>query len=253
MTRSPQGERGFRMLHSRRRADGSWSSPRHLPVYPNDVPSVAVDMAYSPDGRRLYFLGRHVHELSPREPGLDIWFSERSDDGGWGLASPVPPPVWTEHAESYPSFTPDGTLQFSSDRPGGLGDGDLWRAAPQNGGEFRKPVNLGPPVNTEHRESDSCVAPDGSYIVFTSDRPGGFGGADLWVSFLDSEAGSWSEPKNLGAEVNGPDTDYCPMLTPDGRYLFFSRRVSDPPDSGWDGVVGGDVYWVDTAVFERLR
>lgn len=65
--------------------------------------------------------------------------------------------------------------------------------------------------------------------------------------------GGWSEPVNLGAEVNSDELDYCPMLTPDGRYLFFSRRRSDPPGSGWPGVISGDVYWVDAAMIERLR
>ena len=120
-------------------------------------------------------------------------------------------------------------------------------------GEFGAPVNMGRPVNSEHRESDSCVAPDGSYIVLTSDRPGGHGNGDLYVSFRDPSSGAWGEPVNLGPQINTADTDYCPMITPDGRYLFFSRRVSDPIDSGWEGVIAGEVYWVDTTVIERLR
>jgi Tol biopolymer transport system component len=161
--------------------------------------------------------------------------------------------VWTEESESYPSFAPDGTMQFSSRRPGGFGEGDLWRAPALSDGEFGPPVNLGRPVNSEHRESDSCVAPDGSYIVLTSGRPGGHGNGDLYVSFRDPSSGAWSEPVNLGGQINTADTDYCPMITPDGRYLFFSRRVSDPIDSGWEGVIAGDVYWVDANVIERLR
>ncbi len=57
----------------------------------------------------------------------------------------------------------------------------------------------------------------------------------------------------LGHGINSADTDYCPMVTPDGRYLFFSRRVSDPPDAGWDGVVAGNVYWIDTRAIHALR
>ena len=253
MTMSPGGEQIFRMHRSLLGPDGTWSTPEHVQVYPGDATSLAVDMAYSSDGDRLYFLGRHPHALSPESPSLDIWVSDRTDDGGWSLATPVPPPVWTAHSESYPSLTPDDTLQFASNRPGGYGSADLWRAARREDGGFDEPVNMGPPVNTEDRESDSCVAPDGSYIVFTSSRPGGPGNADLYVSFRDAGSGEWSEPALLGHGINSTDTDYCPMVTPDGRYLFFSRRVSDPPDVGWDGVVAGNVYWIDARAIHALR
>lgn len=252
MTFEPSGEQVFRMHRSVQRADGTWSPPEAVPVYPDDAPSLAVDMAYSPDGGHLYFLGRHPHELAPDEPSHDIWVSDRTPEGGWSLARPVPPPVWSASSESYPSMAPDGSLQFSSNRDGGLGATDLWRAKPLGEGRFSEPVNMGSPVNTEYSEGDSCVAPDGSYIVVTSKRPGGHGNGDLWVSFRDPESGAWGEPRNLGEEINSEHTDYCPMVTPDGRYLFFSRRVSDPPDSGWDGVREGNVYWVDARVITAL-
>ena len=253
MTRVPSGDRVFRMYRSVASDDGSWSAPEQVPVYPDNAPSLAVDMAYSPDGRRLYFLGRHPHPLSPDNPGSDIWVSERTSEGHWSLAVPVPPPVWTEESESYPSFAPDGTLQFSSRRPGGFGESDLWRAPLLGDGEFGTPVNLSEIVNSEYTEGDSCVAPDGSYIVLTSGRPGGYGNGDLYVSFRDPCTGAWNGPVNLGGQINSGNTDYCPMITPDGRFLFFSRRVSDPIDSGWEGVTAGDVYWVDTKVIERFR
>ena len=103
MTKSPNGEQIFRMHRSLLGSNGTWSTPEHVQVYPNDATSLAVDMAYSSGGDRLYFLGRQPHALSPQNPSSDIWVSERTEDGGWSLATPVPPPVWTEHSESYPS------------------------------------------------------------------------------------------------------------------------------------------------------
>jgi len=251
--RAGGGEGVSRMHRSVLGADGVWSTPEHVQVWPGDATSLAVDMAYSSDGNRLYFLGRHPHARSPESPSLDIWVSQRTEDGGWSLAAPVPPPVWTEHSESYPALTPDGALQFYSDRPGGNGGADLWRAARRENDSFDDPINMGPPVNTRYRESDSCVAPDGSYIVFTSNRPGRPGHGDLYVSFHDAATGEWSEPTLLGHGVNTMDTDYCPMVTPDGKFLFFSQRISEPKDGGWDGVVGGDVYWIDARVILALR
>jgi len=112
---------------------------------------------------------------------------------------------------------------------------------------------MGEPVNSEFTESDSCVAPDGSYIVITSSRPGGPGHGDLYVSFRDAASGEGSEPKLLGHRINTIDTDYCPMVTPDGKFLFFSRRISEPKDSGWAGLTGGNVYWISTEAIEALR
>lgn len=247
------GEGVSRMYRCVRGPGGDWSSPEAVQVWPDGATSLSVDMSYSPDGNRLYFLGQHAHERSPVDPGFDIWMIERTERGGWSLARPVAPPVWSEYRESYPAVMPDGGLQFSSDRPGGFGKTDLWRAAPLPGGGFAEPVNMGPQINSEHGEGDSCVAPDGSYIVFTSRRPGGPGNGDLYVSFRGAAVGEWSEPVLLGHGVNTQDTDYCPMVTPDGRYLFFSRRISEPKDAGWDGVVAGDVYWISTSVIEELR
>jgi len=88
-------------------------------------------------------------------------------------------------------------------------------------------------------------------VIFTGLREEGYGSGDLYVVFRDADSG-WGEPVNLGPEVNSEILDYCPMVTPDGKYLFFSRRRSEPP-GGWPNVVEGDVYWVDAEVIERLR
>jgi hypothetical protein len=89
-------------------------------------------------------------------------------------------------------------------------------------------------------------------MVLTSFRSGGYGGGDLYVSFREPDR-TWGEPVNFGTDINSEVLEYCPMVTPDGEYLFFSRRRSDPPESGWAAISHGDVFWVDAAVIERLR
>jgi hypothetical protein len=220
-----------------------------LLVYPDDSRAMSVDMAFSRDGRELYFLGQYPNG----EAGLDVWVTRRLD-GAWSAAQPVPSPVSTEANEIYPVVVADGSLYFTSNRPGGLAQAgsDLYRAQRLADGTFGAPVNVGPPVNSEHGVGDTFVAPDESYMILSSRRPGGYGSGDLYFSFRQADGG-WGEPINLGPEVNSEGLEYCPMVTPDGRYLFFSRRRSEPPDSGWAGVVEGDVYWVDASVIERLR
>jgi hypothetical protein len=229
--------------------DGSWSDPEPVYTYPDRVPGLAVDMAYSPDGLRLYFLGRYSENLEAEETNSDLFVMERQSDGGWSLASALPAPVNTpDDKESYPSVVADGSLYFSSDRPGGEGQADIWRAQHLADGSFDEPVNLGPPVNSEHSEGDTYVAPDESWLVVTSRRPDGIGGGDLYVSYRRDD-GAWGEPQLLPPTINSDLLDYCPMGTPDGRYLFFSRRTGN----SWDEADAGDVYWVDTAVIERMR
>ncbi len=88
-------------------ADGRWSDPVRLPAFPGDV---SGDMAVSPDGRELYFLGQHPNEYAPENPTWDTWVSHRVG-GEWTLARVVPPPVSTEAMEVYPVVVGDGYEQ----------------------------------------------------------------------------------------------------------------------------------------------
>ncbi|MDT8449186.1 MAG: sialidase family protein [Wenzhouxiangellaceae bacterium] len=230
--------------------DGAWSEPRPLRLFPDAPHTRAADMSVSPDGRRLYFMGPHPVEPESERSDLNLWVSHR-EDGEWSVAEPLPAPVNSEANEIYSSVVADGSLYFTSNRPGASASGasGLFRAQALDDGGFGEPVNAG--IEPERGLGDTFVAPDESYLIFTGRRDDGYGGGDLYVAFREANGG-WGEPVNLGPEVNSDMLDYCPMVTPDGKYLFFSRRRSDPP-GGWPNVVEGDVYRVDAAVIERLR
>jgi hypothetical protein len=234
--------------------NGDWTVPVPLSLYAGPGPEMAVDMTCTADGRRLYWLGRHPSALTPpgAEPGLDLWQSDRVQGdwgrGDWSLATLVPPPVSSPARESYPCVVADGSLYFSSDREGSLGGFDVWRAQRLADGSFAEPVNVGPPVSTEHHEGDTYVAPDESSLIVSSRRPGTLGMGDLFVAFRQPD-GSWTEPVNLGPDINSEQTDFCPMVTPDGRFLFFSRRDG----ATWEETTAGAVYWVDAAILEMFR
>jgi hypothetical protein len=231
--------------------NGAWSVPRPLRLFPDAPHAWAADMSVSPDGRRLYFMGPHPVDAASERSDLNLWVSHRVD-GAWSVAEPLPAPVNSEANEIYSSVVADGSLYFTSNRPGASATGasGLFRAQALDDGGFGEPVNAG--IEPERGVGDTFVAPDESYVIFTGRRDDGFGSGDLWVAFRDSDGG-WGEPLNLGPDINSDILEYCPMVTPDGKYLFFSRRRSDPPDGGWPNVVEGDVYWVDASVIERLR
>jgi len=157
-------------------------------------------------------------------------------------------------------------MYFSSRRDGGLGGHDVYHAVWEDG-KFSDPVNLGPPVNSENSEGDSFIAPDGSYLIMTiSGRPDSRGSADLYVSFPNA-AGRWTEPVNLGETINTQFAEYCPYVSPDGKYLFFTSYRSGKYDYSLKKLAYadfhakqhkpenglGNIYWIDFTVVEKLR
>lgn len=93
------------------------------------------------------------------------------------------------------------------------------------------------PITSKFNESHAAVSPDGKTLYFTSDRPGGRGGQDIYKSTQDSR-GRWGDPVNLGPRVNTELDEDTPFLTPDGRYLFFSSQ-------GHNSMGGFDIFYVD--------
>jgi hypothetical protein len=89
-----------------------------------------------------------------------------------------------------------------------------------------------------HPSGHPSIAPDERYIVFDSEREGGFGKGDLWVSFRDPD-GTWGEGINLGNKINTPGNESIPHLSPDGEYLFYTSNR--------------DIFWVNTEFIDGLR
>jgi len=108
---------------------------------------------------------------------------------------------------------------------------------------FGKPVNLGAIVNSPSSDYGACLSVDGLEMYFASERPGGFGAADVWVSTRRSTNDPWGQPANLGAPVNSPYSESYPSLSSDGLALYFSDAYSGTPRSG--GLGDGDI-WMTT-------
>jgi Tol biopolymer transport system component len=116
--------------------------------------------------------------------------------------------------ELLPHISKDGlSLYFASDRPGGLGSFDIWvsRRASEND-PWLQPENLGSRINTVGNDRAPALSRDGHFLFFSSNRPGGFGNLDLWMSYRlnTHDDFGWEEPVNLGAELNGAANDFGP-------------------------------------------
>jgi len=93
-----------------------------------------------------------------------------------------------------------------------------------------EPVAVGPPVNTEHSEMGPALSPDGLSLVFSSDRPGGYGSADLWMATRASVDDPWQEPVNLGPPVNTDIGQNNPVISPDGQAVVYGDRTEGDYD-----------------------
>jgi len=238
---------GVQTMYHAELVDSAWSAPRPLLLFPGQTRAVADDMTVSPDGRELYFLGNHPHSHAADVRSADIWRSRRVN-GRWSTAEVMPPPISTEASEVYPVVVGDGSLYFTSNRSGGLGRNSLYRAQRRADGSFADPVLVAPPINGEFGVGDVYVSSAEDYMVFSSGRPPSVGSGDLFVSFRRPNGG-WSEPAHLGNTINTDQTEFCPMVTPDGRFLFFSRRRG----ASWSEATAGDVYWLDAKFLEQFR
>ena len=122
----------------------------------------------------------------------------------------------------------------------GFGLGDVWVSHKINGA-WSEPQNLNdvpgePPVNTAFHDHCLSFSADGNEAFWTSTRPGGFGGNDIWTSRRVD--GKWTEPENLGPNVNGPGDEHHSIPTPDGRSLYVTSMR--------DGGYGGDDTYITT-------
>jgi len=201
-----------------------------------------ADMCISFDGKKMFFCSdRPLKGNGAPKKDSDIWMVEKKGNG-WSEPKNLGLEVNSDRNEWYPSITKDGTIYFSSSREGGKGASDLYCSRYVNC-SYEKAENLGEPINTQYREGDIFIAPDESYlIVISSDRPEGYGSGDLYISFRKKD-GSWTKAKNMGEKLNTRSLEYCPMLSHDGKYLFFTSRRS-----GTD-----DINWVDAKIIEELK
>ncbi|MCP5107844.1 MAG: hypothetical protein GY950_30935 [bacterium] len=238
---SPKGDEFFFCVSDRKyiimytkQVNGTWIKPQ---VAPFSGKYSDVDMAYSPDGNRLYFCSSRPAPWSSN-PGDDVWYCQRLKDGGWSKPKNLGIPLNSPGNETYPSFAANGNMYVASSRRGGKGSKDVYCAKFING-KFSKPVNLGDAINTMYGEGDTFIAPDESYLIVSSwGRPDDTGRGDLYISFKTKD-GNWGKAKNMGKPINTRVIEYCPMLSPDGKYLFFTR--------------GGDIYWVDAKIIDKYR
>lgn len=183
-----------------------------------------IEPHFSADGNRLFFASNRPLNEGGELKDFDIWYVDRSDDG-WGKPVNVGEPVNTPANEFFPSVTKSGTLYWCAKRSDGLGGEDLFFSTPHEG-KYASVHLMPDSVNSASDEYNAFVDPDERYIIFTSHGWGaGMGRGDLWICYQKPN-GTWTRPLNMGEKVNSQAFEFCPFVSHDGKYLFFtSNRV----------------------------
>ncbi len=212
-----------------KRINGIWGDPKEAPFSSGYAESEAY---FTPDNNRIYFISKRPKGDQKAPAPWDIWFTEKHD-GVWGKAKLISPQF---KGCFYTSFTKNWKMYYTGP------DNNIYSSQYQNG-KFEKSLKLGPNINTDKAEYNSFIAPDETYLIFTSFGWGkGSGNGDLFISFRDNK-GNWIKPINMGPEINSKFHEYCPIVSPDGKYFFFtSNRLGNE-----------DIYWVDSKVILDLK
>lgn len=178
--------------------------------YPEYFPSLTID------GKQLVFT-RQVNFVNE-----DFFGTEKKPDGSWGKASELPGDVNTERNEGAQNISQDGkVLVFTScDAPDGFGGCDLYYSLLTKQG-WSSPLNMGKVINSEFWESQPSIAPDKRALYFAAREPEGFGGSDIYVSYIMPD-GKWGPAMNMGPTINTAGDETSPFIHADNQTLYFA-------------------------------
>lgn len=182
------------------------------------------EIGFSTDGKRMYMAKGYKDRIG------DGWSKRKSlgpmfDRKDWGIMRL--------------SASAKGTYVFDD-----YNSNDIIRVSTLKDGIRQEPIKMDAEVNTGKWTAHPFIAPDESYLIWDSERKGGYGETDLYIRFKNTD-GSWGKAINMGEDVNSANADYFASVTPDGRYILFNRKIDDEGNT--------DIYWVDAKIIETLK
>jgi len=195
---------------------------------------------YSPiitkDGFTMFFTSRRENSTGGKldQEGKyyeDIYITSRPKDGKWSEAKKITGKINSAGHEATISVAPNGKSIFIYKDDNG--DGNIYLSKFEDG-DWSVPKKMGSNVNTRYWETHASLSFDESILYFTSNRPGGFGGRDIYKSYRQSN-GDWGPAQNLGANINTPYDEEAPFISDDGVTLYFSSK-------GHESMGGFDIF-----------
>ncbi len=201
---------------SEKNTQNDWATAKDMGAPINTELGQQGALSISPDGKRMFFAQKD------KKNNFDLYYSYQVN-GEWILPINVGLPVSTQHWESQPCISSDGTeLYFASKRPGGKGGIDIWKSKLENN-RWQDPINLSE-INTEKDEQCPFLHPDGESLFFSSEGHPGMGEADLFKSIRQAD-GTWSVPENLGYPINTEADENSLIVDREGKTAYYARLV----------------------------
>jgi outer membrane protein OmpA-like peptidoglycan-associated protein len=202
-----------------RKKGGTWQAAENIGA-PINTPYHNSNSALSADGRMLF--------VFTDEGNGDLYFSKLLEEGKWSDPEPLPGIINSTFEEKSISLSKDETtLYFSSNRPGGYGGLDLYKATKDSKGNWSNVRNLGPKINSDLDEDGPFIDYDGVTLYYSSKGRKGMGGFDVFKATYDPQANEWSEPMNLGYPINTPDDDIYFVTSKDSKRAYYSSVRED--------------------------
>ncbi len=187
-------------------------------TYPEYTPIVNADET------KLFFSSRRPNTTGgkvDKNDGLfleDIYISYKKNNT-WSIPQNPPPPLNSEEHDAVVGISPDGQKLLIYRGEGG---GDIYECLLE-GDNWTEPKRLPEPINSKYHETSASYSYDGRTLFFDSNRPGGYGGHDIYMATQNSN-GTWNEPVNLGPTINTALDEESVFIHPDGKTLFFSSN-----------------------------
>ena len=181
----------------------------------------------TPDGKTLAF----TRMTNNQE---DVFLATKKDTS-FLPANSIGENINSYENEGAETMNAEGTILFftSCNKMDGFGSCDIYYTRKTNN-EWSNPKGIGKPINSANWEAQPSFSSDAKAMYFSSNRPGGFGGRDIWVSYLDDEM-RFGEPVNLGPNINTKFDDQCPFIHADNQTLYFTSN-------GWPGMGNADIF-----------
>ncbi len=257
--RKPHSHNAFASLVRSRVVHGQWSAPEFLPFSGMGFIDIYPFISY--DGKELFFASSRPTGRAELKNTINLWRSRRVNNE-WSDPEVLPAPINGRGDVSGPSLSLDGRFYFTC----ASDSGSAIYESTYRDGHFSEPRKLPESINTKEGPFDGAISPDGSYyVVCIYNKGDSFGGTDLYVSFR-ADDGHWTPLKNLGPAVNSPLNEGSAVISPDGKYVFFSGCLVShgfyKDKITYSGLLNNslkpqygssDVYWVSAAILEDLK
>ena len=202
------------------KADGKWTTPQNMGTNVNSEQHDAT-VAVAPDAQSMI--------IYKDDKGDGNLYETKLVGAVWSKPVKMNKNINTKYHESSASYSNDGkTLYFVSNKPGGLGEHDIyftkWDDVKK---EWGVAVNVGPTINTKYNEESVVIHPDGKTLYFSSQGHETMGGYDIFMSKLQDDGVTWGKPENIGYPINSVDDDVFFVINASGRRGYYSSFKAD--------------------------